>query len=267
MKKLLIMLLTGVLSFACGSNATGNKNTKEAPPKPLKPATYTYRVINTFPHSRNAYTQGLQFIDGELWEGTGQTGESRLQRVDLETGKEHIVGMLPRSEFGEGITLLGERIYQLTWMDNKCYVYDRKTHKRIHTYRYYGEGWGLTTDGKMLYMSDGSEKIYTINPETFRKEAQISVTTEGRPTPYINELEWIEGRIWANVYLSNQILIIDPKTGVTEGVIDLEGLLPQKDYTSNTDVLNGIAYDQATKRIFVTGKNWPKLFEIEIIKL
>lgn len=263
MRNFLLLLLTGILLTACGQGtARGQKS------QPSTPAVqeYTYRILNTYPHSRKAYTQGLQYIDGQLWEGTGQNGESRLQTVDLETGKESIVRQLPHNEFGEGITILGEKIYQLTWQDNKCYVYDLKTGKTLNTFRYHGEGWGLTTDGENLWMSNGTEQIWRINPTSFKREGKITVTHKGHTVKYLNELEWIDGRLWANVYLEDQILIIDPKTGKTEGVIHLEGLLPSKDYTPTTDVLNGIAYDKDKKRIFVTGKNWPKLFQIEIVK-
>jgi glutamine cyclotransferase len=201
-----------------------------------------------------------------MWEGTGQHGESRLQRIDLTTGKADVVAELPEADFGEGITLLGDKIYQLTWTSNKAYVYDLKSERRIKIFRYPGEGWGLTTDGEKLYMTDGSARLSTIDPETFKRTQSVTVTYNGNPLQLLNELEWIEGKIWANVYTTDKIVIIEPTTGVVEGVIDLEGLLPESEQTPSTDVLNGIAYDSVEKRIFVTGKNWSKLFEIKIIE-
>lgn len=234
-------------------------------PAPAAPRTYTYRVVNSYPHSTGSYTQGLQFADGVMWEGTGEYGRSHLQRIDLKTGRTDVVASLPRTEFGEGITLLGDKIYQLTWEDNKAYVYNAATGKQLRTFAYAGEGWGLTTDGQKLYMSDGSEYLRVLDPETFRVLRSVPVTFRGGPVQLLNELEWIDGKIWANVYTTDQIVIIDPANGIVEGVVDLRGLLPAEEVTPDTDVLNGIAYDAATGRIFVTGKRWSKLFEIEII--
>ncbi len=265
MKAFLTILISGLLLAACGGNSA--KRTPENDrTTSVSVQNYSYRIKNTYPHSRTAYTQGLEFYDGVLWEGTGQNGESRLQTIDLESGRETVIRELPESEFGEGITLLGDRIYQLTWTDNKAYVYDCKTGNTLRQFRYAGEGWGLANDGQCLYMSDGSANIFKVNPDTFRREATLTVTLRGEPVPMINELEWIDGRIWANVYLSNVVVIIRPETGVVEGVIDFSGLLREEDLEDDTDVLNGIAYEPQSKRIFVTGKNWPKLFEIELVK-
>ena len=170
-----------------------------------------------------------------------------------------------RHELEHRILLLDGKIYQLTWENNKAYVYDAATGRQLRTFAYAGEGWGLTTDGEKLYMSDGTATIYTVNPATFRREKRVTVTFQGTPVNYLNELEWIGGRIWANVYVTDQIVIIDPASGIVEGVIDLRGLLPDEEIAPDTDVLNGIAYDSASERIFVTGKRWSKLFEIEII--
>lgn len=264
MKRFFAILTSGVLAASCGSgNAQGGTTT---PPAPIEPANYTYMVRNTYPHLTTSYTQGLQFIDGQMWEGTGQYGHSQLQRIDLETGEVDIVARLPRTEFGEGITLLGETIYQLTWTSNTAHLYDRSTGKKIKDFHYEGEGWGLTSDGTKLYLSNGTEYIHTHDPATFRREQSVAVTHKGRPVQMLNELEWIDGKIWANVYTTNQIVIIDPATGIVEGVVDLTGLLPAEEVTPQTDVLNGIAYDADTKRIFVTGKQWSKLFEIKIVK-
>lgn len=269
----LYLLLPALLIASCGPNAARNRlntattnNTTTAQVTQQEPAHYTYIVRNTYPHSVESYTQGLQYIDGTLWEGTGQYGKSLLQTIDLATGRCDVKLQLPATEFGEGITVLGDRIYQLTWTNNVVHIYDRHTLDKIREYTYTGEGWGLTSDGTLLYMSDGTETLRVIDPATFRQEKSIPVTYEGQPVRLLNELEWIEGRIWANVYTTDQIVIINPESGRVEGVVDLTGLLPQEERTPQTDVLNGIAYDEATGRIFVTGKHWPKLYEIEIVK-
>ena len=226
---------------------------------------YTYKVMATFPHSRTSYTQGLQIVDGELWEGTGEYGTSRILRVDLASGKALQSRANSADEFGEGITVLGNKIYQLTWTNGKLHVYDRKSLKLLATHTYKGEGWGLTTDGEKLYMSDGTSTIRILDPATLKQVGSFKVTLQGQTLNLLNELEWINGKIWANVYTTDQVVIINPKNGVIEGIIDLRGILPAREYDNRTDVLNGIAYDKATKRIFVTGKNWSKLFEIKII--
>lgn len=264
MKKTLTTILSILLLTACGGSAARSAKTATASPQPAKQYTYTVQAI--YPHLPTSYTQGLQFAEGTLWEGTGEHGKSVLQKLDLETGKATILARLPREEFGEGITLLGDQVFQLTWQSNTAHVYDATTGKKLREHRYPGEGWGLTTDGTKLYMADGSANIYTIDPTTFKREKSTTVTFEGRPVEMLNELEWINGKIWANVYTTDQIVIINPATGVVEGVIDLTGLLPEADRTPQTDVLNGIAYDAAGDRIFVTGKNWNKLFHIDIIE-
>ena len=223
-------------------------------------------VVNSFDHQTTAYTQGLQFVDGKMWEGTGEYGRSRLQYTDLATGRVTVVAKLPDNHFGEGITLLGDKIYQLTWQNGVMHIYDSKSLKKIDKKHYKGEGWGLTTDGELLYMSDGTPDIRVLDPATLEVKRRISVICNGVSLPYLNELEWIEGKIWANVYTSNYIVIINPESGAVEGVIDLSGILPASEQDSKTDVLNGIAYDSVTKRIFVTGKNWSKLFEIKLIE-
>ena len=186
--------------------------------------------------------------------------------TDLATGRTEVLFRLPRSEFGEGIALVGGELFQLTWQSNTAHVYDPEKRTGLRDHRYAGEGWGLTTDGEKLYMTDGTANLYTIDPATFRRERRTTVTLRGEPVELLNELEWIDGRIWANVYTTDQIVIIDPATGRVEGIVDLRGLLPDEDRTPGTDVLNGIAYDAATGRIFLTGKNWSKLFEIELVR-
>ena len=222
-------------------------------------------MVNIFDHQTDAYTQGLQFVDGLLWEGTGEYGGSRLQYTDLTTGKSRVVATLPKEHFGEGITLLGDKIYQLTWQNGVMHIYDRKSYKRLEQRHYKGEGWGLTTDGQWLYMSDGTPDIRVLDPKTLEVKRRIGVICNGTSLPYLNELEWIDGKIWANVYTLDQIVIINPESGVVEKFIDLGGILPQSEHTVTTDVLNGIAYDSENGRIFVTGKNWSKMFEIRLL--
>ena len=225
---------------------------------------YTYTVKRVYPHSTGAYTQGLCWADGRLWEGTGLHGRSELRQVNLTTGQTLRSVSLGEEYFGEGIALLDGKAYQLTWQNGVAFDYDTATMQRTGQFHYPGEGWGLTTDGKMLYMSDGTDRIHTVDPQDFHRTGSVAVRLNGSRVSYLNELEWIDGRLWANVYLSDVIVIIDPVSGRVEGVVDLEGLLPESDRTPDTDVLNGIAWDPEAKRLFVTGKNWDKLFEIEL---
>ncbi len=263
MKRFLATIFLIGTCIGCGGNSNARQQT---PTATIEPKQYGFEIIAVYPHLTTSYTQGLQYVDGVMWEGTGQHGESRLQRINLATGEANVVAELPESDFGEGITLLGDKIYQLTWTSNRAYVYDLNSERRVKILRYPGEGWGLTTDGEKLYMTDGSARLSTIDPETFKRTSSVTVTYKGCPVQFLNELEWIDGKIWANVYTTDKIVIINPEDGVVEGVINLEGLLPESERTPSTDVLNGIAYDSAGKRIFVTGKNWSQLFEIKLIE-
>ncbi len=229
------------------------------------PAAYTYRVVKSYPHDTGAYTQGLFWHDGFLYESTGLKGESTLRRVDLETGEAKQTIMLAANYFGEGAALFEGWIYQLTWQEQTGFIYDAATLEKTGQFGYTGEGWGLASDGQHLYMSDGTSKIRVLDPLTISTLRTIDVYTDRGPVNYLNELEWIEGELWANVYTTDQIVRIDPATGVVRGVIDLRRLLPTADKDIHTDVLNGIAYDPEAKRIFVTGKKWRKLFEIELL--
>ena len=268
-----ILLLAAALSAGCGNHAARSQKRVSASRSAqtaatVTPKSYTYRVRNAYPHAKTSYTQGLLWHDGQLWEGTGQYGKSVIQTLDLASGRTHKLAELPRSEFGEGIAIVGGELFQLTWLSNTAHVYRLAEGRleKIREHRYAGEGWGLTTDGEKLYFSDGSSDLLVLDPATFRRERRITVTCEGAPVEYLNELEWIDGRIWANVYTTNQIVIIDPATGVVEGIVDLSGILPAEEVSAETDVLNGIAWDPDARRIFVTGKNWSKLFEIELIE-
>lgn len=230
------------------------------------PEPYGYRVVKSYPHDNRAYTQGLFWRDGHLYESTGQLGQSTMRKVDLQSGEVLKNIALDDKYFGEGAAVLDDKIYQLTWQNNQGFIYNAETLERIAEFGYTGEGWGLTTDGQYLYMSNGSERILVLDPRTFRTLRTIEVYTDQGRVTEINELEWIDGEIWANVYLTDQIVRIDPQTGVVTGIIDLKRILPPADKDLTTDVLNGIAYDPETGRIFVTGKNWKKLFEIEVVK-
>jgi glutamine cyclotransferase len=225
---------------------------------------YTYKVVHVWPHDRGAFTQGLLYLDGVLYESTGLNGESSLRKVELESGKVLKKVAVPGEYFAEGLALLDTNLFQLTWKNHKCFVYDLATFEPKRELAYPTEGWGLTTDGHWLILSDGSAQIRFLDPGTFEVKRTIEVTARGQPVPMLNELEYIKGEIFANVWTSNYIVRIDPATGRVTGVIDLTGLLPKQDRAPDTDVLNGIAYDPAGGRLFVTGKHWPKLFEIRL---
>jgi glutamine cyclotransferase len=229
------------------------------------PVDYGYTLVKEYPHDAEAYTQGLEYVDGWLYEGTGNYGTSSLRKVRLETGEVVRVRNLDRSLFGEGITVVGNRIYQLTYKSQVGFIYDRETFEEISKIYYKNqEGWGLTHDGRELIMSDGTNVIYFLDPEMFTVNREIEVYTDKVPLDNLNELEFIDGKIWANRYYTDEIVIIDPETGKVEGRINLKGILKTSDRKPNTDVLNGIAWDREKGRIFVTGKRWPKLFEIHI---
>ena len=225
---------------------------------------YRPKVVKEYPHSVEAYTQGLFFHDGTLYETTGQYGTSTIRTVDLETGKSITEKKLSRKYFGEGSVILGKDMYILTWTNKVAFVYDAASLTFKKTVGYPREGWGLTTDGRQLIASDGTSSLFFLD-ENLKTQRKLQVTLNGKPLRNLNELEWIDGKIWANVYLTDMIVIINPKDGKVEGTIDCTGLLPDALYTSATDVLNGIARD-AAGHIYLTGKNWPRLYQIELIK-
>jgi glutaminyl-peptide cyclotransferase len=223
-----------------------------------------YMVQHTYPHDSNAFTQGLEYVGGYLYEGTGWNGRSSIRQVQLETGK--VVRQRPVSaeHFGEGITIWRGRMIELTWQSQVALVYDLATFEPKSTFRYTGEGWGLTHDTTNLIMSDGTADLRFLDPDTFKERRRVTVTDAGRPIVRLNELEYVNGQIFANVWTTDRIARIEPQSGRVLGWIDLAGLLPAAARTSGDAVLNGIAYDEAGKRLFVTGKLWPKLFEITI---
>jgi len=231
----------------------------------IVPVNYGYTLVNSYPHDEEAYTQGLHYEGGWLYEGTGNYGTSSLRKVRLETGEVERMRNLDASLFGEGITVLGNRIYQLTYKSQVGFIYDLETFEEINRVYYQNkEGWGLTHNGEELIMSDGTNVIYFLDPELFTVNRQIQVYTDEGPADNLNELEYIHGKIWANRYYTDEIVIIDPKTGKVEGRVNLKGILKSNERGPRTDVLNGIAWDEEEERIFVTGKRWPRLFEIRI---
>lgn len=224
---------------------------------------YKIEVVKAYPHDTGSYTQGLFWHDGSLYESTGLNGKSTFRKVDLQSGQALTKLPFNRKYFVEGSVILGDKLYILTWTNKVIFIYDAATLEYLSTYSYPREGWGLTTDGKSLISSDGSSRIYFLTPE-LKFERSINVTLNGRAVRYLNELEWIDGRIWANVYTTDTIVIINPDTGIVEAMVDCEGLLPERLRTSDTDVLNGIAVD-SEGRIFLTGKNWPELYEVKLV--
>lgn len=247
--------------FASGPGKSGEPSLRGGPPPVLG-----HRVVREFPHDPDAFTQGLVFHEGFLYESTGLHGESSLRRVDLNTGRVLQERRLLPVLFGEGAAVVGERIVQLTWRAGIGFVYDRASFRLLREFRYSGEGWGLTFDGDELVMSDGSDTLRFLDPETLRETRRLPVRANGVPVFNLNELEWIAGEIWANLWTEDRIARIHPGTGEVLAFLDLSGLLAEELRHPEADVLNGIAWDPATGRIFVTGKKWPRLFEIEVLE-
>ena len=244
-------------STVANANVNANASADQVP-------VYGYEVVNTFPHDPAAFTQGIIFHDGALIESTGLEGRSTLRRVELQTGKVLQKVDVPPFFFAEGMTLFNGKIYQLTWKGEKGFIYDPKTFQKTGDFIYTGEGWGLTHDADSLILSDGSNQIRFIDPNTYKVRRTISVLDRGRPLEEINELEYVRGEIFANIWHDNRIVRIDPQTGRINGWVDMTGLLKPGDVTNEEAVLNGIAYDEQGDRLFVTGKLWPKLFEIKL---
>ena len=236
-----------------------------ASPSPPETPRYTFRVVHVYPHDPQAFTQGLEFHDGFLYEGTGLEGESTLRKEQCETAKVLQQIHLAAQYFGEGITVLHNRTVQLTWQAHFGYVYHQASFRLLKTFSYPGEGWGLANDGHVIYMSDGTAQIRVLNADTLAEERRFTVHDGSAPIDQLNELEWVEGELYANIWQTNRIARISPIDGWVVAWIDLTGLLPPSDKTAETDVLNGIAYDATGHRLFVTGKRWPKLFEIKLV--
>jgi glutaminyl-peptide cyclotransferase len=228
------------------------------------PTALTYQVISTRSHDSAAYTQGLQLVGGRLFESTGLYGQSSLRELDPSSGETLRNRPLAKSVFGEGLTLLHDQLWVLTWKEQTAYVFEPDTFKPITSHSYTGEGWGLTTDGKQLIMSDGTNLLKFIDPKDFKTLKSLEVTDGERPVKLINELEWIDGQLFANIYLTDRIARISPETGSVTGWLDLSGLRKLLTGRHRAEVLNGIAYDAKTGHLLVTGKYWPQLFEIKI---
>ena len=251
MKQIVRIVLASALCLACLGCSARVKQ-------------YKLEVVKEYPHDTGAYTQGLFFDSGRFYESTGQFGESSFREVELATGKVLSQMNFQEKYFGEGSVMLGGKLFILTWLNKVAFVYDAKTLAYEQTYSYPREGWGLTTDGKSLIASDGSSRLYFLTPE-FRQERYVDVKMDGRPVRNLNELEYIDGKVWANIYMTDMIVIINPADGTVEASIDCSGLLPQKLREPRTDVLNGIAQDPATGKIYLTGKYWPRLYEVRLV--
>lgn len=256
-------VLLGALVLACAPATL-------AQPVPLvseaarPPKSYTYAIVNTYPHDRGAFTQGLVARDGVLYESTGLNGRSSLRKVELETGTVITKHDLESQHFGEGLTDWGRQLIQITWQTRTGFVYDIDSFKLLRTFEFNGEGWGITHDGKRLILSDGSARLRFLDPRSFAETGFVDVTYQGRPLPQLNELEFIRGEVWANVWGTPHVVMIDPVSGRVKGQVDFSGLLTAADMQPNVDVFNGIAWDAKNDRLFVTGKLWPKLFEVKL---
>lgn len=251
------------LTLLVSSDVPGTARPSQVPAGPAVPV-YGYTIVNTYPHDRDAFTQGLQYLDGVLYEGTGLKGRSSVRKVQLETGQVLQRRDVPPEYFGEGVTVWKTDLFQLTWQSGVAFVYDRETFAPRRTFTYVGEGWGLTHDGTGLVMSDGTDALRFLDPVTFSERRRVRVTADGRPVRHLNELEFVKGEILANIWQTEDVVRIDPASGRVTAWIDLSGLLTPREQAS-TDVLNGIAYDAPGDRLFVTGKLWPKLFEIRLV--
>jgi glutamine cyclotransferase len=255
------LLMLGLLAFCACDRGHKVIPSLDQPPQPVAPVA-TATVIRSFPHDTAAYTQGLVWKDGFLYESTGRQGQSSLRKVELETGKVLRKVSVPERYFAEGLALFGGRLFQLTWQNQTGFIYDPETFAQVGTFPYEGEGWGLTTDGSSLILSDGSNQLRFLNPQGYAVQRTASVMDGTEYVNDLNELEWVKGEVWANVWHTNRIARIDPRTGAVKAWVDLTGVMaPQPDPEA---VLNGIAYDAQHDRLFVTGKLWPTLFEISV---
>jgi glutamine cyclotransferase len=258
------LLTMATLAFcACERKGDGIKDGMNEPPRPVAPVTPA-TVLRSFPHDTSAFTQGLLWHEGSLYESTGREGRSTLRQVELETGKVLRKVDVPAPYFAEGLALLNGQLYQLTWQNQQGFVYTLGDFRQTGIFRYQGEGWGLTTDGTSLYLSDGSNQLRVIDPVRNTVQRTVSVMDGTEFVNDINELEWVKGEVWANVWHTDRIARIDPATGKVKAWIDLTGILEPSQHPDPEAVLNGIAYDAPHDRLFVTGKLWPTLFEISV---
>lgn len=256
--KILAVVAAGLLLLAV---PPPERLTAQSPAATLP--TVGYLTVRSYPHDSSAFTQGLEYVNGFFYEGTGLAGRSSIRKVRVETGEVLQKYDLTGDHFGEGITLFDNRLFQLTWQSGVAFVYDPATFRQLRSYRYPGEGWGLTHDRTHLIMSDGTEFLRVLDPATFKEVRRVRVTAAGQPVKNLNELEYVKGEILANVWMTDYIARIDPATGQVNSYIDLRGLMPLRERDA---VLNGIAYDSASDRLFVTGKLWPRLFEIKVVR-
>ena len=266
-----VLFLILLCFAACGSEVSSDPGSfpeaslKPSAPARAEPVEYTYRIVHTYPHDPGAFTQGLIYHKGRLYEGTGLRGQSSLREVELETGKILREHNLPERYFGEGIALFDGRIVQLTWQSKLGFVYELDSFNQIREFQYTTEGWGITHDGQRWIMSDGSDTLFFLDSQTLMETGRVRVFDRGRPVGNLNELEYVKGKVLANVWTTDRIAQIDSSTGTVTGWIDLSGLSARMDLSRPIDVLNGIAYDPDDDRLFVTGKLWPNLFEIVLI--
>ena len=261
----------GIIRLRLTAYFTGGKSESTSIPlrflSDIKPKQFTYRVLGTFPHDKRAYTQGFEYHDGYFLEGTGQLGQSSLRKITPGTGDIIKSRTLSSDLFGEGITMLNGKIYQLTYRSQVGFIYDAESFEQIQKFFYQNlEGWGLTNDGSQIIMSDGTNGIYFIDPQYFTVNRKIEVYNNFSEVDSLNELEYIDGKLYANRYMTDEIVIIDPSNGKVTGIVDMRGLLKPEDRHDYIDVLNGIAWDKDQKRLFVTGKNWPKVYRVELLE-
>jgi len=254
----LAVFLSGLIPF---NGLSPTQSPTQTPSTSNAPTIYTYKIVKTYPHNTTAFTEGLVFDNGVLYESTGQYGLSSLRKVNLENGAVQKEFVLPNQYFAEGLTVVDSSLVQLTWQENIGFIYDKETFSLLGNFSYDTEGWGLTYNGSELIMSDGSSNLYFLNPITFQKVGELSVHDGNSSVTNINELEYVNGDVFANIWLQQKIAIINPQTGTVKGWIDLTGIFQSSNID---DVLNGIAYDSATGRLFVTGKDWPNLYQITI---
>ncbi|MDO5443419.1 MAG: glutaminyl-peptide cyclotransferase [Bacteroidia bacterium] len=252
MKKFILLVTLAASAMLCGGCQAKVKE-------------YKVQVVKEYPHSTDSYTQGLFFYNGQMLESTGQYGSSTFRIVDMQSGEPIKKLDFSRKYFVEGSVVLGDNLYILTWQSKVAFIYDANTLEYKSSYSYPREGWGLTTDGKQLIASDGSSRLYFLS-EDFKLLDTVDVTMDGRPVRYLNELEYIDGKIWANVYMTDLIVIINPATGKVEATVDCTGLLPKELRDNRTDVLNGIAIDPDTDKIYLTGKYWKRLYEVKLVE-